>query len=387
MSKKRIAVLIEGDIYNQKGMFNAARNRVKHLNDIGVVHIDVFVFGSYESWLIRKLRKTKKVEKVNNIVLDGITYHLIWKRFSLIDYILSKYLSMPQIYTEYFFRRQHKFFRDYDLIETNSLSTSCLAALCLEKYGVPFACTWHGSDINSIPSRSNVELKKTRSIIEIAACNFFVSKALLKTSDRITTKGRKEVLYNGASKKFAIMSNRDSLRAQFNNGNKIIAFAGNLFAVKNVLVLPDIFKLIYEREQNVKFWIIGDGKLEKPLRQLCEPLPVVFMGQKSPEEMPTLMNCIDILILPSLNEGLPLVTVEALRCGCNVVGSDVGGIAEVIGYDNVFPLTNKEQFVQKIANRCCEMMSTHITQELSPYFNWENTAKKELSIIGEIINV
>ena len=46
----------------------------------------------------------------------------------------------------------------------------------------------------------------------------------------------------------------------------------------------------------------------------------------------------DVLILPSINEGLPLTVVEGLACGCNVVGSLVGGIPEVIGEDNCVDL-------------------------------------------------
>ncbi len=387
MNRKKIAVLLEGNIYNQKGMFNAARSRIKYLNEISDAELNVFVFDCYEPWIIRKLRRTQKKVKIENIHFDGIVYKVIWSRYSLIDYILSVRFARPTIFRKLFYNRQHHKFQDYDLIETHSLSTSGIALSCYKKYKIPFVCTWHGSDIHSIPFRSSSKFDETKTVIESAACNFFVSDALLKTSDKITIKGRKEVLYNGASEIFRILPNRHELRLSYNKGKKIIAFVGNLFPIKNVLSLPEIFKSVYNRNRKVEFWIIGDGKLENPLRELCLNLPVVFHGKREPGEMPALMNCIDVLILPSFNEGLPLVTVEALKCGCNVVGSDVGGIAEVIGQDNVFNLVPHDKFIKKIADRCCDMISQKVAQQLPLHFDWRITSKKELSIIKEIIDL
>ena len=69
-------------------------------------------------------------------------------------------------------------------------------------------------------------------------------------------------------------------------------------------------------------------------------MAISFFGNQSSPVMPDIMNCIDVLVLPSLNECLPLVCAEALSCGAAVVGSDVGGIAEVIGSVNVVPLVS-----------------------------------------------
>ena len=93
--------------------------------------------------------------------------------------------------------------------------------------------------------------------------------------------------------------------------------------------------------------------------------------------MPGIMNCIDVLVLPSLNEGLPLVCAEALRCGANVVGSDVGGIAEVIGRGNVVPLG--EGFEKNMAEKIVHMLLDKPSQPLPSYISWEKTSEIELS--------
>ena len=106
---------------------------------------------------------------------------------------------------------------------------------------------------------------------------------------------------------------------------------------------------------------------------------VSFLGNVPAEDMPTLMNCIDVLVLPSLNEGLPLVCAEALRCGANVVGSDVGGIAEVIGADNVVPLG--DGFVQQIAGKIVTMLNDRPQQSVPEDISWAKTTAREISYL------
>ena len=106
--------------------------------------------------------------------------------------------------------------------------------------------------------------------------------------------------------------------------------------------------------------------------------------------MPALMNCVDVLVLPSLNEGLPLVCAEALKCGANVVGSDVGGIAEVIGHQNVVP--HGPDFVPQFAKKVVAMLEARdesddfagqqAVQQLPPEISWAKTTARELSFLA-----
>lgn len=99
--------------------------------------------------------------------------------------------------------------------------------------------------------------------------------------------------------------------------------------------------------------------------------------------MPSRYNCIDVLVLPSINEGLPLVVVEALACGANVVGSKAGGIPEVIGEENSFE--RDEYFAQNVVRRIVQMLTENVKQELKPCFSWAETARIENNIYLEIL--
>ena len=131
--------------------------------------------------------------------------------------------------------------------------------------------------------------------------------------------------------------------------------------------------------------MIGGGKYFNQVKEMVKDLPVRLWGNQEPEVMPAFLNASDVLILPSINEGLPLTVVEGLACGCNVVGSLVGGIPEVIGEDNCVDLKDP-QFVDKFADKVVAYLQAepHIEQPLKPEFDWNLTAKHELDVIKSL---
>ena len=203
------------------------------------------------------------------------------------------------------------------------------------------------------------------------------------------SKGNKQVLYNGYNTAFKKYADEERLRLRQKYGvidKKVVVFAGGFLAVKNILTIPAIFRSIANKIQNVECWMIGGGKFFSQVKEMVKDLPVRLWGNQEPEAMPDFFNAADVLILPSLNEGLPLTVVEGLACGCNVVGSLVGGIPEVIGKDNCVDL-NDPQFVDKFADKVVAYLQTepHIVQPLKPEFDWNLTAKRELDIIKSLL--
>lgn len=391
---KRVAVIFESSPFDRKGLFNAVHNRVKGLMDSGECWVDAYCIHARDTAFTRAVRHTAYAPDVDSVEIDGITYRLLWYEFSILDHItLEKFGIRPFMFRK-FIDHHVPFLQGYDVVIAHSFTGALFAYQGYKRYGTPYFANWHGSDVHTHPWRRSVILKDTRKVMGAARCNFFVSNALMKASDKITVNARKEVLYNGVSEEFVPFDEAALAQARENFGiskdEKVIAFVGNLSAVKNVMALPEIFRYVFQFNEaknpadSLRFIIAGDGKLMGPLQKalnaLCADKPglaCTFYGNLDPEVMPALMNCIDVLVLPSLNEGLPLVCAEALRCGANVVGSDVGGIAEVIGHENVVPLG--DGFEKNMAEKIVRMLLDKPSQPLPSYISWEKTSEIELS--------
>ena len=403
----RLAVIFESSPFDRKGLFNAVHNRVKHLLATGECAIDVFCVHSRDNAFTRRVRHTPEVPSVDETVVDGIRYRLLWYRFSILDNVLLEKLHVRPWLFRRFMDLHVDLLKGYDAVIAHSFCGGLFALAAHERFGVPYYVTWHGSDVHTHPWRVPVILEDTRAVMESARCNFFVSRALLEASEKIISNARKEVLYNGVSEDFVKYSLEDRAAVRERYGlapeDKVVAFVGNIVKVKNVLSLPEIFaKVAKGYDGPLKFWIIGDGKLRKPLEATMDLSfrpnevsgEISFFGNQPSPAMPDIMNCIDVLVLPSLNEGLPLVCAEALRCGAAVVGSDVGGIAEVIGSENVVPLGSPSgdpsrpydgSFVNGMAEKVVAALTGQIpSQTLPDEISWARTAALELAALKSL---
>ncbi len=387
----RVALFASGDLSNRKGIMNYVHEKALRFALADAVTCDVFIIRSENSWLFSKLANENyhKHFRACKSEIDGVVYHNLWHTYTLLENIVyTKLLKLPQSFL--FSKKVQKTLRQYDIIATHDVSCHYIAEAIKRKYHIPFVATWHGSDINIAPSRGKHYVDLVGRIIKNADCNLFVSKALLKKSDEIITDGFKDVIYTGPSGRFTRYNDgeRTALRNKYGVGEKkVVAYVGNLFSIKNVLCLPDIFREVSNTYKGkIIYWIIGDGVLESTLKNKLQNLNVdcSFLGKKTPDEMPDYMNVIDVLVLPSLNEGLPLVTLEALKCGAKVVGSNVGGIPESIGLDNVFPLDN--DFVSNISKRIVELLKDSNQVFYPNSFSWERAVQKEIDIYLKILN-
>ena len=387
----RIAVIFESSPFDRKGLFNAVHNRIRHLRDTGECEVDAYCIHSHDNAFTRRVRHNPQVPFVEETVVDDVRYRLLWYDFSIIDHILVHKLHRKPLFFASFMSGCIDLFKGYDCISAHSFTGALFASEVSARFGIPYLVTWHGSEIHTHPWRNPMILRDTRSLMEGAACNFFVSKALLKDSDRINPSVRKEVLYNGVSSAFTRFGaeRRKALRTGYgiSEGDKVIAYAGSIVAVKNVMSLQPIFHSVRAGYGSpLKFWMIGDGKLRPQLQKAMEEdssIDVRFWGNVPAEEMPLMLNCVDVLLLPSLNEGLGMICAEAIRCGASVAGSDAGGIPEVIGDENTVPLG--DGFIEGLSDKALSMLRNPRPQSLPQEQDWTSTASKELAVIKEIL--
>lgn len=115
-------------------------------------------------------------------------------------------------------------------------------------------------------------------------------------------------------------------------GRRIVGTAGRLTAVKGHVHFLHAARLMLQTRRDLHFVVAGDGPLRTELLVLARSLGiedhVSFLGHR--DDVQDLISAMDVFVLPSLHEGVPMVLLEALALGTPVVASRVGGIPEVL---------------------------------------------------------
>lgn len=112
----------------------------------------------------------------------------------------------------------------------------------------------------------------------------------------------------------------------------VIGFMGRLSPVKGIKYLIMAMSHVLKTKPNAQLIIVGEGKIKQELKNLTKELGIVnsvfFLGTIANTD--EVFSLIDIFALPSLQEGLGLSLLEAMAMAKPVIGSEVGGILDVI---------------------------------------------------------
>ena len=116
---------------------------------------------------------------------------------------------------------------------------------------------------------------------------------------------------------------------------------------------------------DVELHLIGAGRRQSDLRALCRDLGVAgrvtFHGQLPPPRVRELLDACDLYVQPSRTEGLPRALVEAMARGLPCVGTDVGGIPELLAAEMIVPANDPVSLSHKIAEvaRSADLQRAH----------------------------
>ncbi|MBA4055943.1 MAG: glycosyltransferase [Marivirga sp.] len=177
---------------------------------------------------------------------------------------------------------------------------------------------------------------------------------------------------------------------------KYLVHIGGFSFEKNHHGLLRIFRIILSRRPSTKLWLVGDGRLRQDMERYSRELKlgdaVNFLGFRS--NAIDYIASADVLLLPSIIEGLPGVILEAFYSRTPVVANRVGGIPEVVDDERTGRLVEKEDedgFAEAVLNT---LENSDITRQRSErahalvmekYMN-KNLTNNFLQLYTEIIN-
>ncbi len=343
--------------------------------------------------LARKLTKNTKSRLMHSY--DGVEFEYVLLRRGLIS-TMNQFLR-PDGYKDIVAKFAQKINKivnvsDFDLIHAHgmyAIPAGEIARLLAEMCGKPYVVTLHGGDVNDVMLK-RIEYVET---LEKAAKVIFVSNAILQKAKSFGYSGKNAtVIPNGYDPEVFKPMDKIEVRRKlgiYKEGYKYVGFVGNLIETKRADKLGEIFHLIQKEFPNVYFIVVGDGHLKEKIQQETRDLEILFTGRIEQEQVALYMNVMDVLTLPSRNEGFPTVVNEAQACCTPIVGSNNGGVIEAIGGGGIVVNDGKD-FEKRFAKAVVKLLKEPIDPEYLlrkvTNYSWEKVVTMELSVYKGLIN-
>lgn len=173
--------------------------------------------------------------------------------------------------------------------------------------------------------------------------------------------------------------------------DNIVSFAGKFTEVKGIDI---ILKAANEYEDGKTITILaGNGDTFDEMKKLASKIKlkdVKFIGNQPHNTLRKIYNISDVLLVPSRKEAFGLVIIEAGACGTPVIGSNEGGIPDIIN-NKIGMLIEKEDYkelatnVKKIINKEVIFKRKEISNYIKKEYSQDKLIKKLIEIYKEIL--
>ncbi|MFC0559909.1 N-acetyl-alpha-D-glucosaminyl L-malate synthase BshA [Halalkalibacter alkalisediminis] len=193
--------------------------------------------------------------------------------------------------------------------------------------------TLHGTDITVLgydPSLKDIiKFGIEQSDLVTAVSNDLVTQ----TRELVTTEKEIETVYNFIDERVYTKLDTEELKGHYKiaKDERVIIHISNFRPVKRIPDIVKSFALISKKVKS-KLLLIGNGPELSIARQLVRELEiedkVLFLGNQ--KHIAELLSMSDLMLLLSEKESFGLVALEAMACGVPVIGTNAGGIPEVI---------------------------------------------------------
>jgi glycosyltransferase involved in cell wall biosynthesis len=222
---------------------------------------------------------------------------------------------------------------------------------------IPLIYTVHGWSFH--PDQSPlVKLVRTwseRLLVKVANITLCVSHSNLADGKARFPMPNARVILNGINRtKFDPDQSYDDLRSELKilPDEIVVGYIARVTIQKDPLTFIKAISKVPD-DLKIKFLFVGDGDLKAEVLSLTKKLEldhkIIFLNFR--EDVPAILNCIDIYCLPSLWEGLPIGVLEAMAMRKAVIATAIDGTKEIIIDRNngvLIPVQSPESLAEAI---------------------------------------
>ena len=181
---------------------------------------------------------------------------------------------------------------------------------------------------------------------------------------RHTYGSRKVVTIRNGIDTATVVSRFSRAEAKVNIGchpGPVIGIVGRLEPIKRVDLFLEMAKIVAANLPGAQFVVAGEGSLHQSLIHSARVAGlegnVLFLGYR--EDIHDVLRALDVLVMCSDHEGLPMVLLEAMWLGIPVVGRAVGGICEVLD-DSRNGLSVSSAAPEVLADACMRLLGDRL---------------------------
>jgi glycosyltransferase involved in cell wall biosynthesis len=278
-----------------------------------------------------------------------------WLKLPFISWKISSGFSLSDINSLIIWARKNKF----DLIHSHGYRFNISLLFIPSIYRkIPVASTVHGYTATRILTK--IWWYRLIDMLALTFANHVVvvSKNLQK---RFFWKKNVSFIPNGISKESEIKGSDENVHVE---ECRYLAAIGRLSPEKGFDLLINAWAMLKPKSAYPKLYIAGDGpereNLEEKVRSENLIDSVVFLGYV--DDVTSLIENADALIIPSRSEGLPIVLLEAMRARTPVISTKVGEIPSVLEHGKLGFL--------------CEKNAVDLAQAISRFVSDEESARE-----------
>lgn len=268
-----------------------------------------------------------------NIDKDKIQFHFLCDEDSTnipyeeIEKMGGRVIIIPPYQRLYEYQKElYRIFKEnkYKIVHSHISTLSVFPLRIAKKAGVPIRIAHSHSTSNKKEWKRNLIKNILRPFSKLYANQFFACSELSGRwlfGEKAFKNGKIKIINNAIDlEKFKFnKEKRNEIRKKLKIDENIILIGhiGRFVTQKNHEFLIDVFDEIHRRKQNSKLILIGQGNLKENIIEKIKYLGlqdyVIFTGQTT--NVSDYYNAMDIFVLPSLYEGLPVVGIEAQANG------------------------------------------------------------------------
>lgn len=339
-----------------------------------------------------------KVEKFNYFYPKR--FQKLAGRSGMIDNVKEGIFIKFQFLTFIFFNvfNSCRKLKEMDFIHVQWPIPNGLGALFLKIfYKIQYINTIYGEEIYLSKRYHTMPIIKL--LVKYSSKNITISSGSLKVCLESGLKnGKLEIIPFGVDTNFFKPITMDKDKKIFQ-----ILSIGYLIERKGFEYLIKAVNEVLKERDDVKLKIVGSGPLEKQIKNLIIELDlennVEIISNISDEKLLEIYNSSNLFVLPSIvdsqgnTEGLGVVLLEAMACKLPVIGSNIGGIPDIIQDKETGLLVPEKDVLELFRAIICVIEDTNLSKKLANNgynkvivkFSWEKIAKEYIDIYNSLL--